>query len=418
MRIIIHHLSESIMFAVRALRANVLRAALTLTGVTIGIFSIISVFTAIDFLESKINSSIKSLGDNSIYIQKWPWTPPEGETEYPWWRYLNRPLPSLDEMTFIQRKSQLTQGIAFFIASRQDISYYDNKYGGATVMGVTSDFEKVWSFTIENGRFFSPAENTNGSNVAVIGAPLAKELFREQNPIGKKVKVTGDRYEIIGVFEKQGDDMFGNSMDYNLVIPMQKAKSVYNIKSESVQPTIIIKSKPTISAEELSDEITGLLREKRRLKPAQENNFAINQISLVQKNFDSLFRIIDFAGWFIGGFSILVGGFGIANIMFVSVRERTRIIGIQKALGAKKLFILSQFLFEGIFLALLGGIAGLLLIFLMVSWINIAFDVPFKLTMGNILLGTGISVCIGVVSGFVPAWMASRMNPVNAINQV
>ncbi len=418
MRIIFHHLVESILFAIRALRANVIRAALTLTGVTIGIFSIISVFTAIDFLEEKINASVKSLGDNVIYIQKWPWTPPEGENEYPWWRYLNRPQPTLDEMAFLQRRSQLAGNIAFIVNSRQDISYYDNKYSGSTIMGVTPEFENVWSFNIEHGRYFSVTESNNGSNVALIGPSLAKELFREQNPIGKKVKAMGVRYEIIGVFEKKGDDMFGNSLDYNLVIPMQLAKSIFNIRSDGMGPTILIKSKDNINAAELTDEITGLMRETRRLKPAQDNNFAVNQISMVEKSFNSLFSIIDFAGWFIGGFSILVGGFGIANIMFVSVRERTKIIGIQKALGAKRMFILSQFLFEGVFLALLGGITGLLLIFLLVTWLKLAFDVPFVLSMSNIILGTSISVIIGVVSGFVPALMASRMNPVNAINQV
>ncbi len=418
MRIILHSLFESIVFAINALRSNVMRAILTLTGVTIGIFSIISVFTAIDYLESKINDSVKSLGDNVVYIQKWPWTPPEGETEYPWWRYLSRPQPTLDEMTFINRRSQLYQSSAFFISTRQEISYYDNTYGSATIMGVSHDFEKIWSFNIAQGRYFSVSESNSGAKMALIGPDLAKELFRDTNPMGQRVKVLGVRYEIIGIFERKGDDMFGNSLDKNLVIPINQAKSVYNIKADNVQPTIIIKSKPNHSTEELNDEITGLLREKRRLKPAQENTFAINQISLIQKNFDSLFSIIDFAGWFIGGFSILVGGFGIANIMFVSVRERTKIIGIQKALGARKNFILSQFLFEGIFLALLGGIAGLILIFLMVTWLRVAFDVPFTLTMGNILLGVTISVTIGVISGFVPAWMASRMNPVNAINQV
>jgi putative ABC transport system permease protein len=418
MRIIIHHLTESIIFAVRALQANVLRAALTLTGVTIGIFSIISVFTAIDFLEDKINDSIKSLGDNVVYVQKWPWTPPEGESEYPWWRYLNRPQPTINELAFLQKRSQLADGTALIISTRQDVSYYDNKYGGGTIMGVTHEFEDVWSFAIEQGRYFTMNESNNGAKVALIGHKLAKELFRGQGVIGKKVKITGVQYEIIGVFEKKGDDMFGSSLDENIVIPMQQAKRVYNIRSENVGPTLILKGKPNVKVEDLADEVTGLMRENRRLKPSQENNFAINQVSLVQKNFDSLFSIIDFAGWFIGGFSILVGGFGIANIMFVSVRERTRIIGIQKALGAKKAFILSQFLFEGVFLALLGGVVGLLLIFMMVSWLNVAFDVPFKLSLYNIILGTGISVCIGIVSGFVPAWMASRMNPVNAINQV
>lgn len=418
MRILLHTLYESIIFAINALRTNVTRAILTLMGVTIGIFSIISVFTAIDYLESQINESVKSLGNNVIYIQKWPWTPPEGESEYPWWRYLSRPQPTLDEMIYLNRISQLSESAAFFMATRQDISYYDNTYGSATIMGVSHDFENIWSFSIAQGRYFSVTESNHGAKVAMIGPDIAKELFQDDNPIGKKIKVLGVRYEIIGVFERKGEDMFGNSLDKNLLIPINQAKSVYNIKGDNVQPTIIIKSKGDIPTEDLADEITGLLREKRRLKPSEENSFAINRISLIQKNFESLFSVIDFAGWFIGGFSILVGGFGIANIMFVSVRERTKIIGIQKALGAKKNFILSQFLFEGIFLALLGGIAGLTLIFLMVTWLRVAFDTPFTLTMGNILLGVTISVTIGLVSGFVPAWMASRMNPVNAINQV
>ena len=246
MRMILHSLYESIIFAITALRANVMRAILTLMGVTIGIFSIISVFTAIDFLESQINDSVKSLGDNVIYIQKWPWTPPEGESEYPWWRYLNRPQPTLEEMIFLNRKSQLSQSAAFFMSTRQEISYYDNTYGSATIMGVSHDFENIWSFNIAQGRYFSVTESNHGAKVVLIGPDIAKELFQEGNPIGKKVKVLGVRYEIIGVFERKGDDMFGNSLDKNLLIPINQAKSVYNIKGDNVQPTIIIKSKVAI----------------------------------------------------------------------------------------------------------------------------------------------------------------------------
>lgn len=418
MRMLLHTLHESVLFAVKALRSNALRAMLTLLGVTIGIFSIISVFTAIDYLQKKISDSVKSLGDNVIYVQKWPWTPPEGESEYPWWRYLNRPQPLLEEAEYIRRKSQIAESVAFIMASQQKVIYYDASYNNATIMGVEHDFEKIWNFTIAEGRYFSFAESMGGAKVALMGADLAKELFRNTSALGKKVKVKGVRYEIIGLFTRKGDDMFGNSLDKNLVIPVLQARSVYNLRSEETGPTLMIKSKSHFTTDDLADELTGIMREYRRLKPLEEHNFALNRISLVQKNFDSLFAIIDFAGWFIGGFSILVGAFGIANIMFVSVRERTRIIGIQKALGAKKLFILSQFLFEGVLLALLGGAIGLLLVFLATLWLRLTGDIPFTLTAGNILLGVSISAITGLVAGFIPALKAANMNPVTAINQV
>lgn len=418
MRTLLHSIFESIVFATSALRSNALRSTLTLSGVTIGIFSIISVFTAIDYLRDQISESIQSMGSDLVYIQKWPWTPEEGQSEYPWWKYMNRPNTNMEEAEFLMRRSQLVQDLTFFIKLSQNISYYDNHVGNTSVMGVTHDFERVWNFNIANGRYFSTSESDNGSRVAIIGTKLSKDLMSSENPIGKKIKMMGVHYEIIGVFELKGSDISGNSLDDVVVIPFNQAKSMFNVRADNVNPTIIAKATAGTTAEELSDELAGLLREKRRIKPSDENTFALNRISMIQKVFDGIFVIINFAGWFIGGFSILVGGFGIANIMFVSVRERTRIIGIQKALGAKRFFILSQFLFEGIFLALLGGVAGLILIFLMVSLLKLAFDTPFSLSLANILLGVTISVTIGLVSGFVPAWTASRMNPVNAINQV
>ncbi len=409
-------LKESILFAIGALKANKLRTILTLSGVTIGIFSIITVFTLIDYLESKIRNSIQSLGEDVIYVQKWPWTPPEGESEYPWWKYLNRPVPSLNEQKAIERRSQLTEASTFCIASRKTVLYENNSYENVQVFGVTENFDKNWNFELEDGRYFSSFESNNGTNVILLGNDIAKELFQGESVVGKRVKLMGRKLTVIGVIEREGDDMFGNSLDKTVVIPINFAKGLFNIRSERVDPFIIAKANKGVSVDDLKGELEGILRAERRIKPAEDNTFALNQISLVQKQFDGLFAVIDLAGWLIGGFSILVGGFGIANIMFVSVKERTRIIGVQKALGAKRKFILMQFLFESVFLSFLGGIAGLVIIFILTIIVNGVMDLGVQLTFGNILKGVLISVVLGVISGFIPSNSASKLDPVVAIN--
>ncbi len=409
-------LRESILFAANALKANKLRTILTLSGVTIGIFSIITVFTLIDFLETKIKNSIQSLGENVVYVQKWPWTQPEGESEYPWWRYLNRPVPKLNEQKIIEKRSQFAEASTFCIGASKTVLYQDNSYENVRVFGVSSSFDKNWNFEIDNGRYFSPFEFNNGTNVVLLGSDISSELFQGEDAIGKRVKMMGRKLTVIGVLRKEGEDMFGNSLDKNIIIPINYAKGLFNISSDRVDPFIIVKAKEGVSVDDLKGELEGILRSERKIKPSEDNTFALNQISIVQKQFDGLFGIIDLAGWLIGGFSILVGGFGIANIMFVSVKERTRIIGIQKALGAKRKFILMQFLFESVFLSLLGGMVGLLIIFLITLGVNSAMDLGVHLTFWNIFRGVAISVVLGVVSGYIPSNSASKLDPVVAIN--
>jgi len=407
---------ESFLFALNALRSNVLRTILTLSGVTIGIFSIISVFTLIDTLENSVRESVESLGNNVIYIQKWPWAPPEGETEYPWWRYMNRRVPGLDDYEQVKKRSQLAEAVCYVMASSRRLSFENNSFDKVAVMGVTHSFEDIWSFEIGSGRYFSPQESHNGTNITVLGADIAAELFQGMDPLGLEVKLMGRRLRVIGVIEKQGTDMLGNSLDKNILIPVNFAKTMFNLRSESVQPFIMVKALPGYTSDDISDELAGIMRSIRRIKPQAENDFALNRISLVQKGLNDLFGVIDIAGWFIGGFSILVGGFGIANIMFVSVKERTRIIGIQKALGAKRRFILLQFLIESTALSLIGGFAGLFIIFLGVLLINVTLDTSIVLSLTNIIKGLGISATIGILSGYIPAWKASKMDPVEAIN--
>jgi len=415
---IFRFIKESIGFAFGSLHSNKIRSILTLGGVTIGIFSIISVFTLIDYLENSIRSSVQSLGDNVIYIQKWPWTAPENETEYPWWRYLNRPVPKLSELDAIKRNSQMSEVAVFTITSRNQLAFNDNSFDDAQVMGVSHDFELVWNFSIGSGRYFSPNEINQGAQIIVIGAEIAKQLFGDENPLGNKIRIRGNKVTIVGVIEKQGSDAFGNSMDKNAIIPIKYAASIFNIRSNSVNPLIMVKAKPQYTAQDLSEELTGVMRNIRRQKPREENSFALNRISLIQKMFDALFMALNLAGWFIGGFALLVGGFGIANIMFVSVKERTRIIGIQKALGAKKRFILIQFLTESIFLSLLGGVFGLLIVFLGVQIVNSAMEIELTLSFYNISLALFVSASIGILSGYIPALKASRLDPITAMNSL
>lgn len=335
--------------------------------------------------------------------------------EYPWWKYMNRPQPSLEELEEIRSRSSLTS-VAIFIAQFQAIvSLGKNSVPESTVMAVTTQYEEMRSFEIESGRYFSLYELNAGKNVALLGHELASELFAGIDPIGQNVKVRGYKAEVIGVIKKEGASALGDdSHDKVVLLPVNFAKQLINLKW--VGPWIMVKPVENVSTTELTDELRGILRSFRRLKPIEDDDFSINQIGLLKQGIDNIFKSINLGGWIIGGFSILVGGFGIANIMFVSVKERTNMIGIQKALGAKNSFILLQFLYESVLLSVLGGIIGLLVVFIGTSLVSGFTEFNISLTLGNIFLGITISAVIGVVSGFAPAWSASQLNPVEAIN--
>jgi len=402
--------------AVQSVTVNRLRAMLSLLGITIGIFSIIAVFTMVDSLEYNIRESVNSLGSDVVYVEKWPWTPPEGENEYPWWKYMNRPLVSYDEYEFIKQKSRYAANVSFLSMVGRRIEYGNNNLEGATVFGVTDGFQDIRSFEVERGRYFSPIELRAGRNVVVLGSKIAQELFQGVNPIGKYIELMGRKVVVLGVLEQEGKGAFGSMMDEVAVLPLEYYRGFIDIKSEAASPQILVQAKRRVSVEELSFEITQLLRSYRRIRPSEEDNFALNQTSLINNQLDQLFSVLKIAGFFIGVFSIIVGGFGIANIMFVSVKERTHIIGIQKAVGAKKFFILAQFLFESVMLSVAGGIIGLIIVFIGASIITLSGNFTVTLTMNNILTGIGISSAIGLISGIFPAWQGARMNPVVAIN--
>jgi putative ABC transport system permease protein len=266
---------------------------------------------------------------------------------------------------------------------------------------------------IRTGRYFTRTESLGGRNVAIVGSEIADKLFPQTDALGKSLKVFGSKITIIGILDAQGQGSFGNSTDEQVFVPVNFARNYVNLRY--IGTTILVKAKANVSNEELKDEVTGIMRSLRKLKPGEENNFAINEVSVINQGLQAFFGVLGAIGGIIGFFSLLVGGFGIANIMFVSVRERTNIIGIQKALGAKRYFVLLEFLFEAVFLSLLGGIIGLLFIFL--GTLIFGDVLPFKivLSQANVLIGIGISTFIGLIAGIIPAWVASRLDPVEAI---
>jgi putative ABC transport system permease protein len=409
---------ESFVFAFNSLRANKLRTSLSLLGITVGIFAIISVFTVIDSLERFIRNSLEGLGNNMVYVQKWPWTPPEGETEYPWWRYMNRPSPDLNETEEIMRMGRTIENTAFLFGFNRTVQSGSDKLENATIMATSFGLLDIWNLKVEKGRYFTEGEMRSGAPVTLIGSDIAEKLFEDMNPLNREIKIQGYKFRIIGVYERKGQDAFGSSMDKYVHIPVIKSFNMIDIRNRDRGQTICVKAKPNIDDDKFVAELEGIMRTLRRLKPMEENDFALNEVSIVAEQFDQFFVVFKMAGWIIGGFSIIVGGFGIANIMFVSVKERTKIIGIQKSIGAKRYFILLQFIFEAIVLSVIGGILGLFLIFLGTLMVSYITDFNIILTIDNIIMGLLISSVIGFLAGFMPARSAARLDPVTAINSL
>lgn len=402
---------ESFRFALQALKSNLLRTVLSLLGVTVGIFAIIAVFTVIDSLERNIRQSMAFLGDKVIYVQKFPWS---FGPNYPWWKYVNRPVPDIRDFRFLQRNLEMQRGVAMFDGKGSvTLKNQSNSLEGANVWGVSYDYNIITEITIVNGRYFTSQEAEAAREVVIIGHNVAESLFPYQDPIGKNLKIKGLRFMVIGVIEKQGSSILGGpDFDNTSFIPYGAFSKMYTTKWS--QPVIAVKGLENDEGLiELESEITGLMRSIRGLKPSQEDNFSLNRPEMAGNAITSVFGVLTLAGGVISLFSILVGGFGIANIMFVSVKERTNIIGIQKSLGAKNYFILFQFLFEAVFLCLFGGGVGILIVYFL-TFIPLG-SLEVVLSFKNISIGLILASVIGIISGIVPAFVASRLDPVIAI---
>lgn len=403
---------ESIISALNSLTTNKLRTSLSLLGITIGIFAIIFVFTFVDSLENNLRKGVESLGDDVIFVQKWPWIP---GPDYPWWKYINRPNASYADLDDIMQRCEGAKAAAFAVGTQVTLKHLNSSIENIDMTAASHDYDQVKNFEIVQGRYFTEMESAGGRPVVIIGDMIATTLFPMQSPVGQYLKLNGSKVMVVGVFKKEGESIIGGSLDKEVVIPVKFARNLFDLKDDNMGQIIMVRAKPGVSNEELIDELTGALRSIHKIQPKKESDFALNQTSVISQGIDNLFSVVSVIGWVIGGFSVLVGGFGIANIMFVSVKERTNLIGIQKSLGAKNYFILSQFLFEAVFLSLIGGIIGLIIIFILVLIISSSTGMEIALSSSNIILGLTISILIGIISGFVPAYSASQLDPVEAI---
>ncbi|OWY22489.1 ABC transporter permease [Sphingobacteriales bacterium UPWRP_1] len=415
MFVFIKIISEAVIQALQELWNNRLRTFLSVLGITIGIFCVIAVQMMVESVQRNIKQSFQRLGDDVVYVDRFPWSE---DPSVNWWKYIRRPFPKLNEFKAIQEKVPSAAGVTLRIIVRgQDLKYHSNTIENVPMAAGTHDFGNIFNLEFEEGRFFNPIESQVGSNVIILGNTLATQLFPSVSAaIGREVRMSGKKLRVVGVLKREGKSLLGDGFDEVAFLPYNYMRRYVDTNSENMMPLIAVKATEGVSIEQLKDDITGVLRAERKLKPKEEDNFALNQMSLLTAVIDNVFAVINVAGFIIGIFAILVGGFGIANIMFVSVKERTGIIGIKKSLGAKSYFILIEFLVEAIFLCILGGFLGLLLVWLL-SLLGNNFIESFKLAVSvkNIQTGILLSVIVGILSGFIPALSAARMNPVEAI---
>lgn len=406
-------LFTTLKLALQELGKNKMRTFLSLFGVTIGIFCIIGVLSTVSSLEKNIQDGVKSLGNNTIYIDKWDY---QGGADYPWWKYVNRPSPKLIETKLLRDKVKADINIVYNFTTQSFIQYENDKLDGINYHGITEEFDKIQPIEIIYGRYLNQMEFDYGTNSIVIGYENAEKLFgTAEKALGKTVDLRNKKAVVVGIIKKQGKNLVGGwEFDQSILLSYKFMKQMlFNERFNN--PKIIVKGPEGMSSEALKDELKGAMRSIRRLGPVEEDDFSLNAISDFSKTVSSLFANVNLGGWMIGLLSLIVGAFGIANIMFVTVRERTPIIGLKKAIGAKKRTILMEFLLESAMICFIGGFIGVVLVVLMAQLLTSLFDFPVFVS-GNILtLAIGICITIGMLAGIIPAVIAAKMDPVVAI---
>ena len=390
---------------------NKVRTFLSLLGIAIGIFCIIAVQATTNSLEHNVRASIDKIQKNTVFVQRMPWGGDPGM----WWKYQQRPYPKAKEGEAIKERSIYASDVGFATFYQANVEHGTEVLENVTWYGVSEDFEKVQEVDVQWGRYISPAEFATAANVVVMGYENAVKLFdKPEKAIGQIVQLANIKCKVIGVIKKTGRSLIGG-WDFDNIVMVSEVFTHKISNYHNLEAFIIVQGKPGVPAEEVKGEIRGIMRAQRRLSPKQEDNFAVNDVTAGSGSFNTLFRNINLGGWFIAFLSLLVGGFGVANIMFVSVRERTSIIGLKKAIGAKKSTILTEFLLESAFLCLIGGMIGLLFVFPITFVLSNLLKFNIFLSWGNILLSFILCIILGVLSGIIPASIAAKMDPVEAI---
>jgi putative ABC transport system permease protein len=387
---------------------------LSLLGVTIGIFTIISVLAAVDSLDKKIKGDLSSLDKNTIYLTSRSF----GPTDIPRWKREQFPDMNYEEFQYLKASLKNVEDVCYqyFMFSSENVKHEGKSVSSVNVVPVTYEFAAIQRMEINKGRFFNESESNSSAPVIVLGYTIAQSLFDEIYPIGKSVRIYGQNVKVIGVTKKKGQSMgLCDSDDDSLCIQVNFIRRLQGDNANNFLPVVVIKPEKEVDIDALKAEIAQKVRSYRGVKQGEIDNFFINILSGFTDFIDGIIDNLKIGGWIISLFSLLVGGFGIANIMFVSVKERTNLIGIQKSLGAKNKFILFQFLFEAIILCVIGGFIGLFLVWIIAMILTKVLDFEFVLSFANILLGTSLAAIIGLISGILPAISASKLDPVEAI---
>ncbi len=390
---------------------NKLRTALSLIGISFGIFCIIGVLATVNSLEMNIQNEIKGLGSNTIYIDKWEY---KGGADYPYWKYVNRPLPKYEEIAFIKQRSQLANHLAFNVNNIGNVEYKNNVLQGVTYYGITEEQNLIQPIIIQYGRYISSSEFFAGSNVVIMGFNNAEKLFiRADLAVGKEVLLNNKKAKVIGVIKKEGKNFIGWDYDQCIMIPYRFIRNIFDQKHSNA--FIMAMAKEGVTSVAFKDELEGAMRSIRKLSPKTEDNFSLNDVSGFSDQVSSVFVSINIGGWAIGLLSLIVGAFGIANIMFVTVKERTAMIGLKKAIGARQRSILMEFLLEAAIICIMGGMIGLFLVYILTVILSNVFNFPVFISAGILTLALSMCIIIGILAGIIPATIAARLDPVVAI---
>jgi putative ABC transport system permease protein len=407
MTFVFDEFKEGMGIAFAAIRANKMRSVLTTLGIVIGIVSVTLMGTAIEGLNRAFNKSIAALGTDVLYIEKWPW----GDHGNDWWRLKNRRDIRIQQARDLEKYSEYAAAVNPATGTIRTVKYGQKLVENVVVVGTGSDLLETSGATVAFGRFFTRVEADGGRPVCSIGSEVAANLFPNENPIGKIIKVGGYAFHVLGVFEKQGSFLGLQSLDNRVYVPINRFFQEFMSFRSGIQ--IMVKAKSVNELEDTKEEVRGILRKSRGLNPKDEDDFAINQQEMLVQTFNQIGGVIAAVGLFITGMSLFVGGIGIMNIMFVSVTERTKEIGIRKAIGAPRRTILLQFLIESAALCLIGGLIGIAIAFPLSLIIDTVL--PTAMPLSVVIIELMVSVLVGVISGFLPAYRASRLDPVDAL---
>ncbi|MFH5883815.1 ABC transporter permease [Halalkalibaculum sp. DA3122] len=399
---------ESLKISLRALGINKTRSVLTATCIVIGIVSVTTMSTTIDGIDRSFENSMSMLGQNVIYVEKWPWG--LGSGEYRWWEYRNRPDMKIDYADQLEETSRFASAVSASSNRNVTVRFEDTYANGVMLQGATETITQTSTMDIAEGRFFTVEEERTGANVVVMGQSVSDALFDLEYPLGKQVRIAGQRFLVIGLLERQGSFLGLEDIDNQVIIPMSAFQEIYGTRTGV---RLIVKF-PSEEAQLVGEyEIEGLMRRIRQLDPMEENDFAINKPEAFRQQYESMTFAIYGIGIFLTSLALFIGGIGVMNIMFVSVRERTKEIGIRKAVGAKAWEILGQFLVEATIICMVGGLIGVALSVITTQVIN-QFFVAY-MSWQTVALAFGICTLVGLAFGFLPAYRAAKSDPIESL---